>query len=157
MAILLLMSRNAEVIVLAPYADGVMEPLTRDDAERSWRGRFVPVESQWVGSFGIGWATEFERMRSRTGLLAHLESLPWPHPEGVQILIHDQDDDCFGLWMIHDGRLVEVPLPRTRRFHRPAPRNEDYPPDPGYLLRTDQGRTLPEQTPEELRDQRPSW
>ncbi|MGP4084439.1 hypothetical protein [Streptomyces sp. KR55] len=151
------MSRFAEVIVLALDAQDVMEPLTRDDETRTWRGRFEPIQSQWVGSFGIGWATEFERMRSRTGLLRHLESLAWPRPESVQVLIHDQDDDCFGLWMIHDGRLVEIPLPRTERFHLPAPQNDDYPPDPGYLLRTDQGRSLPEQTPSGLRDPRPTW
>lgn len=150
------MSRNAEVVVLALYADEVMEPLTRDDPERSWRGRFVPIESQWAGSFGMGWATEFEKMRSRSGLLKHLESLPWPHPGSVQVLIHDQDDDCFGLWMIHDGRLVEVPLPRTQRFHPPRPWSEEYPPDPGFLLRTDQGRALPD-FPVEPQDPRPVW
>lgn len=152
------MSRFAEVIVLALDADEVMEPLTRDDAERTWRGRFVPIQSQWIGSFGSGWATEFERMRPRSGLLKHLESLAWPRPESVQVLIHDQDDDCFGLWMIHDGKLVEVPLPHTQRFHAPAPpTDQSYPPDPGCLLRTDQGRTLPEQTPIEHRDPRPAW
>ncbi|GAA3831524.1 hypothetical protein [Streptomyces chiangmaiensis] len=151
------MSRFAQVIVLALGAEEIMEPLTRDDEERSWRGWFVPVQSQWVGSFGTGWATEFERMHSRSGLLKHLESLPWPCPESVQVLIHDQDDDCFGLWMIHDGKLVEIPLPRTQRFHDPAPPNEDYPPDPGLLLRTDTGRGLPEQTPPALRDPRPAW
>jgi hypothetical protein len=151
------MTRNAEVVVLALDADEVMEPLTRDDEKRTWRSRFVPIQSQWVGSFGIGWATEFERMRSRSGLLKHLESLPWPRPESVQVLIHDQDDDCFGLWMIHDGRLVEVPLPRTQRFHDPAPPDEGFPPDPGMLLRTDARRTLPEQTPRDRQDPRPAW
>ena len=48
------------------------------------------------------------KVRSRTGLLAHL--------------------DCFGLWMIHDGKLVEVALPRT-----------------------------PQQTAQEFRDDRPAW
>ncbi|WSA82675.1 hypothetical protein OG930_42780 [Streptomyces sp. NBC_01799] len=43
-----------------------------------------------------------------------LESLAWPDPS-VQILVRDQDDDCFGLWLIHDSKLVEVPLPRTER------------------------------------------
>ncbi|MFI1394625.1 hypothetical protein [Streptomyces sp. NPDC020681] len=151
------MSTFAEVIVLALGADEVMEPLTRDDEQRTWRGRFVPIQSQWLGSFGIGWATEFERMRSRCGLLRHLESLPWPRPESVQVLIHDQDDDCFGLWMIQDGMLVEVPLPRTERFHQPAPPTEEFPPDPGYLLRTDQGHDLPEQTPIDRRDPRSAW
>ncbi|MEV0436081.1 hypothetical protein [Nocardia sp. NPDC050413] len=41
------MSRFAEVIVLALDACEVMEPLTRDDESRSWRGRFVPIDSQW--------------------------------------------------------------------------------------------------------------
>ncbi|MEV5528341.1 hypothetical protein [Streptomyces prunicolor] len=151
------MSRFAEVVVLALHAHAVMEPLTRDDPERTWRGRFVPIESQWGTSFGAGWATEFERMRPREGLLKHLESLPWPWPESVQVLIHDEDDECFGLWMLHDGKLVEIPLPRTRRFHQPAPPTEEFPPDPGYLMRTDQERELPKQTPEHLRDPRPVW
>ncbi|MFC0842162.1 hypothetical protein ACFH04_00150 [Streptomyces noboritoensis] len=151
------MSRNAEVIVLALDADEVMEPLTREDPQRTWYGRFVPIESPWGGSFGFGWATEFERMRNRSGLLTHLESLPWPYPGSVQVLIHDQDDDCFGLWMLHDGKLVEVALPRTQRIHLPAPDNHDYPPDPGYLVRTDLGTPLLEQTPKERRDPRPAW
>lgn len=152
------MSRIAEVIVLALNAQEVMEPLTRDDPARPWHGRFAPIHSQWGASFGAGWAAEFERLRSRTGLLAHLESLPWPRPESVQVLIHDEEDDCFGLWMIHDGKLVEVTLPSTRRFHPPAPENRDFPPDPGLLLRTDRGYTrLPQLTPQELRDDRPAW
>src|SRR5437879_1012798 len=113
------MSRNAEVVVLALDAEEVMEPLTREDEGRTWRGRFEPIQSRWMGSFGVGWATEFERMRSRSGLLKELESLAWPRPESVQVLIHDEEDDCFGLWMIHDGHLVEVQLPRTRRLHEP--------------------------------------
>jgi len=32
------MSRIAQVIVLAPYVDEVMEPLTRPDDSRSWQG-----------------------------------------------------------------------------------------------------------------------
>jgi hypothetical protein len=150
-------SRFAEVVVLALDADEVMGPLTRDDEERTWQGRFVPIQSQWAGSFGIGWATEFQRMRPRSGLLKHLESLPWPRPESVQVLIHDQDDDCFGLWMIHDGKLVEVPLPRTQRFHDPAPPDEEFPPSPGDLWRTDSHADLPEQTPKDRRDPRPAW
>ncbi|MDT6987362.1 hypothetical protein ACFSUJ_24745 [Streptomyces lusitanus] len=151
------MSTFAEVVVLALNAHEVMEPLTREDRTRSWQGRFVPIESQWGRSFGLGWAVEFERMRTRSGLLRHLESLPWPCPNSVQVLIHDQDDDCFGLWMMHDGKLVEVPLPRTQRFHLPAPPTDEFPPSPGYLLRTDEDRELPEQTPPDRRDPRPAW
>lgn len=153
------MSRDAEVIALARWADEVMEPLTRDDSERTWQGRFLPIAGQW--GYEFGWALEFEKMRARKGLLKHLESLPWPWPwpcpHTVQVLLRDQDDDCFGLWMFQDGKLVEVAIPRTERFHEPAPPDEDFEPDPGVLLRTDQGRDLPDQTPAALRDTRPPW
>ncbi len=29
--------------MLARWADDVMKPLTEDDPERTWRGRFVPI------------------------------------------------------------------------------------------------------------------
>ena len=122
------MSRNAELIVLALDAAEVMEQLTRDDPTRSWKGRFVPVHSQWGASFRAGWAVEFDKMHSHTGLLADLESQPWPRPESVQVLIHDEEDDCFGLWMIHNGQLEEVSLPHRLRFHNPAPESDEYPP-----------------------------
>ncbi|MFC9435738.1 hypothetical protein [Nocardia sp. NPDC057030] len=82
-------------------------------------------------------AIEFQRVRSRTGLLANLESLPWPFPESVQVLIHDEEDDCFGLWMLHDGKLVEIELPRTQRHYAPAPLSDEFAPEPGILVRTD--------------------
>ncbi|MFD9543832.1 hypothetical protein [Streptomyces sp. NPDC060022] len=47
------MSRIAQVIVLATYADEVMEPLTRPDESRSWRGHFQPLDlfvGGWVMS-----------------------------------------------------------------------------------------------------------
>ncbi|MCZ2526847.1 hypothetical protein [Streptomyces sp. HB2AG] len=103
------MSRDAEVIVIARGAEEVMRPLTLPDENREWHQCFVPVD----GGFDA-WIVEFWRLNWH-GLLAHLESLPWPDPHSVQVLVHDQDDDCFGLWMMYDGRLVEVPLPRTRR------------------------------------------
>ncbi|MFE2018401.1 hypothetical protein ACFW9O_10220 [Streptomyces sp. NPDC059499] len=146
------MSRIAQVIVLATYADEIMEPLTRDDDSRSWRGHFQPL-NLFVG----GWVIEFNRVEPRTGLLKHLESLPWPNPGQVQVLIHDEEDDCFGLWMIHDGRLVEVPLPRTGRFHSPAPPSQVYAPSPGYLWRTDDGSTVPAEFSTERQDPRPAW
>ncbi|MFG3117700.1 hypothetical protein ACGF4C_25315 [Streptomyces sp. NPDC048197] len=139
------MSRIAEVIVLAQSADEVMEPLTRYDDSRTWKGVFHAM----APGYGFGWGAEFVRMHSRSGLLRHLESLPWPRPETVQVLIHDEEDDCFGLWMIHDGKLVEVPLPRTRRGYWSGPYDDAYAPDPGILYRTD---TRPIEWPEESED-----
>lgn len=102
------MSRDAEVIVLARWSDEVMEPLTLDDPERTWRGRFVPIAGQW--GYEFGWALEFEKMRARKGVLRHLESLPWPHPHTVQVLLRDQDDDCFGLWMFQGADWWKSPF-----------------------------------------------
>ncbi|WP_406401593.1 hypothetical protein OH805_21180 [Streptomyces sp. NBC_00879] len=114
------MSRFAEVIVLARNAEEVMEPLTRPDENREWHQCFTRVDDGVFGGEGVpsdecyAWVVQFIR-RNWHGLLAHLESLPWPNPHSVQVLVRDEDDDCFGLWMIYDGRLTEVPLPRTRR------------------------------------------
>lgn len=104
------MSRNAEVVVIAADAAAVMEPLTRPDDSREWHQCFQPIGAGILDA----WAVEFWR-HNWHGLLAHLESLPWPNPHSVQVLIHDEEDHCFGLWMLYDGKLVEVPLPRTRR------------------------------------------
>ncbi|WP_327721960.1 hypothetical protein OG381_46105 [Streptomyces sp. NBC_00490] len=83
------MSRDAEAIVLARWSDEVMEPLTQDDPERTWQGRFVPIAGHW--GYKFGWALELEKVRARKGLLRHLESLPWPNPHTVQVLLRDQD------------------------------------------------------------------
>ncbi|MFI1186761.1 hypothetical protein [Streptomyces californicus] len=146
------MSRIAQVIVLAAHADEVMEPLTLPDAARSWRGHFTPLDL-FVG----GWVIEFNRVGPRAGLLEHLASLPWPHPEQVQVLIHDEEDDCFGLWMIHDGDLIEIPLPRTQRYHDQAAPDEEFAPSPGYLWRTDTGAEVPAHLAPERQDLRPAW
>ncbi|MFD7610934.1 hypothetical protein [Streptomyces sp. NPDC059828] len=45
--------------------------------------------------------------------LKDLESLPWNEPACVQVMLHDQDDDLFGLWMFRGGALVEVGIPGT--------------------------------------------
>ncbi|MFD7943319.1 hypothetical protein [Streptomyces sp. NPDC059744] len=110
-----------------------MEPLTQPDNSREWSGCFTDIGH---GMFG-GWAIEFVRRCGWLGLLEHLESLPWKAPHSVQVLVHDEDE-CLGLWMIHDGRLVEVPLPRTRRAFCPSHfTGEVDPDDPGILIRTD--------------------
>ncbi|MFI9601412.1 hypothetical protein ACIHCX_16250 [Streptomyces sp. NPDC052043] len=144
------MSRIAQVIVLAPNADEVMEPLTRPDDSRSWKGHFEPLEL-FIG----GWVIEFNRVRPRSGLLRHLESLAWPDPASVQVLIHDEEDDCFGLWMMRDGVLAEVPIPGHRRLHPPAPMTHEFPPDPGLLWRTE--TAVPTGFSTERQDQRPAW
>jgi hypothetical protein len=144
------MSRIAQVIVLAPNADEVMQPLTRPDDSRSWRGCFKQLDL-----FAGAWVIEFERIRPRSGLLRHLESLAWPHPTSVQVLIHDEEDDCFGLWTIRDGVLAEVQLPGYRRLHSAAPATDEFPPDPGLLWQTE--TPVPAGFSTERQDRRPAW
>ncbi|MFD5429316.1 hypothetical protein [Streptomyces sp. NPDC127084] len=109
------MSRNTEVIVLARGAEQVMESLTQPT------GVFTRVHDGMFSGEGMPsddcytWVAQFVRKRAWSGLFEELESLPWPDPYSVQVLIRDEDDDCFGLWMLYDGKLSEVPLPRTRR------------------------------------------
>lgn len=130
------MSRFAEVIVLARGAEEVMEPLTRPDENREWHQCFARVDDGMFSGSGMpsdecyAWVIQFTRLNWH-GLLTHLESLPWPDPQSVQVLVRDEDDACFGLWMIYDGSLVEVPLPHTRR--EPYENSVT-----GYLSRTDE-------------------
>lgn len=132
------MSRFADVIVLARDAEEVMEPLTRSDPEREWYQCFTRVDDSVFSGANDGseecyaWVIQFFRLNWR-GLLTYLESLPWPDPRSVQVLVRDEEDDCFGLWMLYDGELTEVPLPRTSRHL--APGNSVT----GTLRRTDRG------------------
>ncbi|MFD8607195.1 hypothetical protein AMK14_33910 [Streptomyces sp. TSRI0445] len=150
------MSRMAQVLVLARYEDEVMEPLTRDDETRTWRGCFERIPDWFVG----GWYLEFFRESQRRGILADLEALPWNNPECVQVMLHDEDDDCFGLWMFHEGVLVEVSIPRTRRIHSPPPPWWVDSPRAGYLQRTDgpgAKEALLRHSPEHEQDPRLCW
>jgi hypothetical protein len=138
-------SRIAEVVVLAADAHEVMAPLTKDnDGTRPWNNIFVPIESQWPGTFGRGWAAEFTRRHHWAELLEYLQALPWPRPESLQVLIHDEEDDCFGLWMLYGGRLVEVPLPRTERYVAHDPWTGESSTEISYLYRTDGSAGVPE-------------
>jgi hypothetical protein len=132
------MSRFADVVVLARDAEEVMEPLTRPDPEREWYQCFTRVDDSVFAGTNDGsqecyaWVIQFFRLNWR-GLLTYLESLPWPDPHSVQVLVRDEEDDCFGLWMLDDGELTEVHLPRTIRH--PAPDSSVT----GTLRRTDRG------------------
>ncbi|MFD7855262.1 hypothetical protein ACFV6B_13385 [Streptomyces microflavus] len=59
-------------------------------------------------------------------LRSTLQQLPWKCPHSVQLLLHNENDALFGMWILLDGHWLEVPIPRTTR--RPAD---------GHLHRTD--------------------
>ena len=134
------MSRDTRVIVNAEFAERVMAPLTAADPERAWRRPLHPVTVPHFrgGSAAAGtraddfcstWVGEFNHL-DRTALLSTLEALPWPCPHSVQVLIQGEEDNCFALWMLYDGRLQPIELPRTER------RDVEHNPD-GILYRTD--------------------
>ncbi|MET7584237.1 hypothetical protein [Streptomyces microflavus] len=59
-------------------------------------------------------------------LRSTLQQLPWKCPHSVQLLLHNENDALFGMWILLDGHWLEVPIPRTTR------RSTD-----GHLHRTD--------------------
>jgi hypothetical protein len=97
-----------------------MAPLTKPDESREWHQCFTPIDDSIFSGTRSGsrecyaWVIQFYR-HNWTGLLSRLESIPWPDPYSVQVLVHDEEDDCFGLWMLYDGKLTEIPLPHTQR------------------------------------------
>lgn len=54
-----------------------------------------------------------------------------------------------------DGVLAELPVPGHRRLHGPAPTTDEFPPDPGLLLRTEE--TVPTGFSTDRQDKRPAW
>lgn len=44
-------------------------------------------------------------------VVRHAERMPWAHPEFLQLLIKDQEEVFFRLWMFRGGRLVEMTPP----------------------------------------------
>ncbi|WP_410871317.1 hypothetical protein [Nocardia sp. A7] len=98
-----------------------MEPLTQPDPDREWHQCFTPVDdSVFEGSCNGSsdcymWVIQFYR-HNWTGLLKHLAGLDWPDPYSVQVLIRDEEDDCFGLWMLLGGKMTEIPLVSTERI-----------------------------------------
>jgi hypothetical protein len=115
------MSRDTEIIVLAKDAEDMMASLDTEEFAHGWGGkRFTPIDDGAFYGDGRGsalcymWIIQFTR-QNWSGFLEYLEGLSWPRPESVQVLLRDQDDDCFGLWMIYNGKLKEVHLPGTER------------------------------------------
>jgi hypothetical protein len=144
------MSNVTNVLILASWERDAMDALTnsarRWDHTAPWRGYFGSISRQpaaeYWGDDGKWpecdvWAGAFNNL-NRPGLLAELQELPWEKPASVQVLIRGQDDDCWGLWMFVDGRLVEVDLPGAVRLPLKAnvrAQGEFVDADVGMLLR----------------------
>ncbi|MGQ4727928.1 MULTISPECIES: hypothetical protein [Streptomyces] len=120
------MSDCTDVILLFSYLeDAVMEEIARldpvltglhprglkrvsgDEQLGHWGGNPRGAECHVVaGTFNH---LDAEKLR------ATLRTLPWKCPHAVQLLLHNENDAAFGMWMLLDRDWAEVPLPRTVR------------------------------------------
>ena len=114
---------NVLVVTVSWFDRETMEPLTKQDDARDWRGAFTSVTDDermdlWIHDGKAPecqvWVGAFNHL-NRPALLADLESLRWDEPAGVKVLINYNDEETFGLWMFNNGRLQEMPLPGWHR------------------------------------------
>lgn len=85
------------------------------DQDSSWGGWKYPECQVWAGALNHA---------HLDALLAHVRQLDWTIPAAVQLLIMDQEQSFFRLWMFRDGEL--------KQFAPLEPHDEDdafFPPD----------------------------
>lgn len=122
------MSNYTDVLLLFNYLeDEVLEALVALDvrAEGIGGGEFRRVTEDgphphWGGS------PRGAECHVVAGTFNHLDAehlretvrgLPWKCTHSVQLLLHNENDALFGMWVLLDGRWAEVPIPRTGRHH----------------------------------------
>jgi hypothetical protein len=118
------MSNVTNVLILTLGDKKVMAALTERREGAAWTGYFGDLSHKPAAEFWGHdgkwpecwvWAGAFNHL-NRPALFQELQELPWQSRKAVQVLIRGQDDDCWGLWMFVEGRLVEVDLPGATRL-----------------------------------------
>lgn len=114
------MSRVTNVMISVDYEDdATMRARFASGAKHAWAGWFTEITSAAADPFWICtgkrpecsvWAGAFNHL-NRGALFADIESAPWLAPECVQVFMLDDDDRTFGVWMLRDGRLVQLLAP----------------------------------------------
>jgi len=74
---------------------GYLEQL--DALEQGWAGWKYPEVRLWGGALNDA---------DLPAVVNRFAATPWRHPDSVQLLITDQEQAAFRLWMIRDGRAV---------------------------------------------------
>jgi hypothetical protein len=103
------MSQETNIILAADLTDraraeGLDEWLSENAASHTGPGRHL-----WA----LTWAVR--NLAADAGaVVRHVEQVPWAYPEFLQLLIQDQGDMFFRLWMFRAGRLVEVTPPQQK-------------------------------------------
>jgi hypothetical protein len=92
-------------VVAEPKGVGALNELTGRDTR--WAGPKFPECTVWAGTLNHG---------DVDALVARVAATPWTVPAAVQLLIMDQEQSYFRLWMIRDGEI---------RQYAPAPPPDD--------------------------------
>jgi hypothetical protein len=111
------MSRVTELVVIVNPTDqsAVQELsfwLTEDNANQDDRGsggtgNLLPLTENWGGYKNPSselWAGALNYI-DVAALLTHMTEINWTEPDQVQILVQEEEDDYFRLYMIRNGAL----------------------------------------------------
>ncbi|MEU1425099.1 GNAT family N-acetyltransferase [Kitasatospora sp. NPDC005751] len=133
------MSHVANIMISVEFTDRpAVEALSQWLRTSAPRRGYEPGAVGWVGSlnettgsdtrWGGGTYPECEVFAGAlnhadlAGLVAHVERVPWVHPELVQLFVMDQEQSYFRVWMFHGPRLRQI---------APEGREDDVYPDGG--------------------------
>ena len=89
----------------APTRHGAGQGVGRLTRTTSWGGWKAPECNVFTGVLNVA---------DVDAVVRHVERMPWAHPEFLQLLIQDQEDVFFRLWMFRAGRLVELTPPQPQ-------------------------------------------
>lgn len=95
---------------VAPGATGVgfLRDITASGAPHGWGGFKSPECDIWAGALNHA---------DLDAVVAKVASLPWGYPAAVQLLLMDQEETYFRLWMWRDGEF--------KQYAPPPPPNAD--------------------------------
>lgn len=112
------MSRVTQVVVIVHPVDGpsveelafwMTERKINNDPDYGRVGNLLPLDEGWGGyktPSSEMWAAACNYL-DVPGFLAHVAETAWEEPAAVQILIQDEEDDYFRLYMLRGGGLKE--------------------------------------------------
>jgi len=125
------MSWVANMMISVALPDRALLPALTDwlEFEAPWNAHSGRVELKGVGTLTdqtspgtSGWGgSKFPECTVWAGVLNHadlpailakVESMPWEAPGAVQVLLLDQEETYFRLWMIREGQMTQfAPAP----------------------------------------------
>ena len=90
---------------------GSLVPMTDTLAAEAWGGHKTPGQGLWGG------VTDHLDLAAFT---THLAGIEWKHPDRLQVLIKDEADPWFRVYMIRHGELTQhAPTPDPHHHELP--------------------------------------